>query len=48
MAKFVNLTPHEIRVVKKDGSELRLPPSGQVARVNYPALKDGACIRSDP
>jgi len=33
MTKFVNLTPHEIKVVRKDGSELRLPPSGQVARV---------------
>ncbi|RLI31246.1 hypothetical protein DRO48_01235 [Candidatus Bathyarchaeota archaeon] len=41
MAKFVNLTPHEIRVVRKDGSELRLPPSGRVARLRTVSVPVG-------
>ena len=32
--KIVNLTPHEIRVVDKNGKEKVYPPSGKVARVN--------------
>jgi len=32
--KFVNLTPHEIKIVGEDGKEkLVIPPSGRVARV---------------
>ncbi|GIW55362.1 MAG: hypothetical protein KatS3mg082_1766 [Nitrospiraceae bacterium] len=32
--KFVNLTPHEVRVADQDGTVfLTIPPSGQVARV---------------
>jgi hypothetical protein len=30
---FVNLTPHEVVVFAADGSVLKIPPSGQVARV---------------
>ena len=30
--KFINLTPHEIRVVRPDGGTAVFPPSGQVAR----------------
>jgi len=33
MAKFVNLTPHEIVIRRDDGTDLRVPPSGTVARV---------------
>ena len=32
MAEFINLTPHEI-VVRGPNGDLRIPPSGQVARV---------------
>ncbi len=32
MAKLVNLTPHEINIISEEGIELRLPPSGEVAR----------------
>lgn len=31
--KLVNLTPHEINVRTEEGAEIKLPPSGQVARV---------------
>ncbi len=32
--KFVNLTPHEVRIFDDDGNEiLCIPPSGQVARI---------------
>jgi len=34
---LVNLTPHEIVVRREDGSELRIPPSGVVARVTATA-----------
>lgn len=34
---LVNLTPHEIVVRREDGSELRVPPSGVVARVTATA-----------
>jgi len=30
---FVNLTPHEVVVYAADGSVLKIPPSGRVARV---------------
>jgi len=33
MAKFVNLTPHEIVIRRPDDTDLRVPPSGTVARV---------------
>lgn len=33
MGKFVNLTPHAINAVRKNGTTLTLPPSGWVARV---------------
>jgi hypothetical protein len=41
MAKFINVTPHAIRLVVRD-QELILPPSGQVARVTqgYRSLGD--------
>lgn len=32
MIHLVNLTPHEILIMGEDGSALRIPPSGQVAR----------------
>ena len=32
--KFVNLTPHEIKIVGEDGEVRVVPPSGKVARVN--------------
>jgi len=32
MTKFINLTPHDITVVA-DGREMKIPASGQVARV---------------
>ncbi len=31
--EFVNLTPHEITLVREDGEVVKIPPSGQVARV---------------
>jgi len=31
--KFVNLTPHEIKIVGEDGEVRVVPPSGQIARV---------------
>lgn len=31
--KFVNLTPHEVRVFLEEGVSTRLAPSGQIARV---------------
>src|SRR5690606_38532227 len=34
---IVNLTPHEIVVRREDGSDLRIPPSGVVARVTATA-----------
>jgi hypothetical protein len=33
MLSYLNLTPHEITIIRADGSEMVLPPSGQVARV---------------
>ncbi len=33
MAEIVNLTPHAVRVILADGSEVVIEPSGQVARV---------------
>ena len=33
MSIIVNLTPHELNVVKKDGSIMTIAPSGQIARV---------------
>ncbi|QZT33673.1 hypothetical protein HUR95_15825 [Caldalkalibacillus thermarum TA2.A1] len=34
MKQIINLTPHAIRVVGKDGQEIiTIPPSGQLARV---------------
>ncbi len=30
---FVNLTPHELNIMRSDGTWLSLPPSGEVARV---------------
>ena len=38
---LVNLTPHEIVVRREDGSELRIPPSGVVARVTATAESVG-------
>ncbi|HDO19364.1 MAG TPA: hypothetical protein ENG74_01420 [Thermoplasmatales archaeon] len=35
VVKLVNLTPHEVTVIKEDGEEVSIPPSGEVARV-YP------------
>ena len=35
--EFVNLTPHDIRVVLDDGREINIPASGTVARVNATA-----------
>ena len=33
--EIINLTPHEIIIVSEDGEEImRIPPSGQVARVS--------------
>ena len=32
---FINLTPHEVTVVTKDGSKVSFPPSENVARVEY-------------
>lgn len=32
---FINLTPHEVTVVAKDGSKVTFPPSENVARVEY-------------
>lgn len=32
--KFINLTPHEINVVKENGEVVSFPPSGEPARVN--------------
>ena len=34
---FVNLTPHSINILKKDGSILTITPSGKVARVKVEA-----------
>ncbi len=31
--EIVNLTPHEITLVREDGEVMKIPPSGQVARV---------------
>jgi hypothetical protein len=31
---MLNLTPHAITIRRADGSEVTIPPSGQVARVN--------------
>jgi len=31
--RFVNLTPHEITVVKSDGDVVKIPPSGMVLRL---------------
>lgn len=39
--ELVNLTPHEIRIRKPDGSELIVPPSGQVARVKMKETRAG-------
>ena len=33
MPKIVNLTPHEITIHLPDGSVVKIPPSGRVARV---------------
>lgn len=30
---IVNLTPHEVKIIKPDGTEISFPPSGQVARI---------------
>lgn len=38
---FVNLTPHSINILKKDGSILTITPSGKVARV---AVGEGEVI----
>jgi hypothetical protein len=39
--KWVNLTPHPIRLIKPDGSVEEVPPSGQVARVGEMRKKIG-------
>lgn len=31
---MINLTPHEIVILREDGTEVRIPPSGTVARVS--------------
>jgi len=33
MTKIVNLTPHEIDFMLEDGTEIKIPPSGRVARL---------------
>lgn len=33
MTRLINLTPHEVVLVGENGSMMRIPPSGQVARV---------------
>lgn len=30
---LVNLTPHEITVITDDGKEIKIPPSGRIARI---------------
>lgn len=37
--KFINLTPHEINVVKQNGEVVSFPPSGEPARVNQTLFK---------
>ncbi len=34
LSSLLNLTPHEVRLRRGDGSEVVLPPSGTVARVS--------------
>jgi len=34
MTKIVNLTPHPLNFIMGDGSEVEIPPSGNVARVS--------------
>ena len=33
MRKFVNLTPHEIKIITSEGKEIIIPPSGKVLRL---------------
>lgn len=40
--KFVNLTPHEITLVREDGSKLSIEPSGAVARVKVTIKQVGS------
>ena len=39
--KFINLTPHNVSILKPDGATLDLAPSGQVARVATQARDAG-------
>lgn len=42
MVEFVNLTPHEVVVFNEEGKEvLRIPPSGEVLRVETETVKVG-------
>jgi hypothetical protein len=40
---MINLTPHEIRVRRPDGTEAVFPPSGTVARVATAEVVIGEC-----
>lgn len=42
--RLVNLTPHEIVISPAGAQELRLPPSGQVARVETEQVLDGLAM----
>lgn len=45
--KLVNVTPHEIVIRPTDGQEIRLPPSGTVARVDTVQQDAGLAIVDD-
>ncbi len=40
--KIVNLTPHELNFVMGDGAEIKIPPSGMVARVEETSKNVGS------
>ena len=39
--KFLNFTPHNIRIQKEDGRMFTLPPSGQVVRIEETFMTAG-------
>lgn len=39
--KLINLTPHALNILQKNGEYLILPPSGQIARVRINSFSTG-------
>ena len=46
--KLVNLTPHPVRLIRADGSELVIPPSGTVPRLREVVEDTGMRIDGIP